>query len=383
MVEQVKRARPAGPAAERFADWDREMEHFAEQVAAKSTPAAAAAPNTRADQHDGRLLMPKPKLPSTGAPRAAAARKRSWTWPRTSSASWRRWTSSSGRWPWTSRSKDIEAMPDKSIVATLLNGAIRTSEQEEMAHLLRRKSQFIIAYGACAHLGGIPGLANQFSREQILRSSMKTTPTVVNEAEDPAAVDVQRQRPRRSRCRSFAMSCARSTRWWRWTITSPAARRRRRSPRRPWRAARRQAAAQGQRARAGHRAVRRVPAQGHQAHERQLHGIQASAPDADRPGALLPRPGHRVHGAGHARRLRGGLHRAATCPAPAASGPTSRVRDQGAEDPVVALRQCRRRKTRQEINSVLAGIPDPVGTFYRYGLAKSLLRRKVDLPDPT
>ena len=48
-------------------------------------------------------------------------------------------------------------MPDQSIVATLLNGAIRTSEQEEMAHLLRRKSQFMIAYGACSHSGGIPG----------------------------------------------------------------------------------------------------------------------------------------------------------------------------------------------------------------------------------
>ncbi len=48
-------------------------------------------------------------------------------------------------------------MADGSIAATLLNGAIRSSEQEEMAHLLRRKSQFLIAYGACAHLGGIPG----------------------------------------------------------------------------------------------------------------------------------------------------------------------------------------------------------------------------------
>jgi hypothetical protein len=28
---------------------------------------------------------------------------------------------------------------------------------------------------------------------------------------------------------------------------------------------------------------------------------------------------------------------------------------------------------------VLEGIPDPVGTFYRYGLAASMLRRKVDL----
>ena len=81
------------------------------------------------------------------------------------------------------KKKDVETMPDKSIVATLINGAIRTSEQEEMAHLLRRKSQLIIAYGACAHTGGIPGLANQFSREQLLRFVYEETPTIVNEAQ--------------------------------------------------------------------------------------------------------------------------------------------------------------------------------------------------------
>ena len=32
-----------------------------------------------------------------------------------------------------------------------------------------------------------------------------------------------------------------------------------------------------------------------------------------------------------------------------------------------------------EIDAVLDGIPDPVGTFYRYGLARSLLRRRTDL----
>ena len=77
--------------------------------------------------------------------------------------------------------KDIEAMPDQSIVATLLNGAIRSAEQEEMARLLRRKSQFLIAYGACATSGGIPGLANQFSREQILQFNYEDAPSVVNE----------------------------------------------------------------------------------------------------------------------------------------------------------------------------------------------------------
>jgi len=72
-------------------------------------------------------------------------------------------------------------MPDKSIVATLLNGAIRSSEQEEMAVMLRRKSQYLIAYGSCAHMGGIPGMANQFEREQILKFNYEDAPTVVNE----------------------------------------------------------------------------------------------------------------------------------------------------------------------------------------------------------
>ena len=93
--------------------------------------------------------------------------------------------------------KDIEAMPDKSIVATLLNGAIRTTEQEEMARLLRRKSQYLIAYGACAHLGGIPGLANQFPREQILKFNYEDAPDHGERAEDAAAADVHRERPRR------------------------------------------------------------------------------------------------------------------------------------------------------------------------------------------
>ena len=60
-------------------------------------------------------------------------------------------------------------------------------------------------------------------------------------------------------------------------------------------------------------------------------------------------------------------------------GPTSRVRDQGAK---ILSSLCANLAAKEEpqIQSVLAGIPDPVGTFYRYGLAKSILRRKVNLP---
>jgi F420-non-reducing hydrogenase small subunit len=63
--------------------------------------------------------------------------------------------------------KDIENMADQSIDLTLFNGAIRNSENERLAKLLRKKSKILIAYGACAHMGGIPGLANFSNRESI------------------------------------------------------------------------------------------------------------------------------------------------------------------------------------------------------------------------
>jgi len=63
--------------------------------------------------------------------------------------------------------KDVEAMHDKSIDCCLFNGAIRNSEQEHMAKMLRAKAKVMIAYGACAYGGGIPGLANLFNRQSI------------------------------------------------------------------------------------------------------------------------------------------------------------------------------------------------------------------------
>jgi F420-non-reducing hydrogenase small subunit len=76
--------------------------------------------------------------------------------------------------------KDVEAMPDKSIAVTFINGAIRLSEQEEMVKLLRQKSQLIVAFGSCAHLGGVPGLANFWDRESIFNRAYKTTPSTHN-----------------------------------------------------------------------------------------------------------------------------------------------------------------------------------------------------------
>ncbi len=67
--------------------------------------------------------------------------------------------------------EDVEAMADGEMAVCFVNGAIRSSEQREMAELCRRKSQLLVAFGSCSHTGGIPGLANLYSLESVLQSS--------------------------------------------------------------------------------------------------------------------------------------------------------------------------------------------------------------------
>lgn len=76
--------------------------------------------------------------------------------------------------------KDVEAMADGAITVSFINGAIRTTEQLEMAHLLRKKSQFVIAFGSCAQTGGIPGLANMYGREEIFQTVYLQSVSTVN-----------------------------------------------------------------------------------------------------------------------------------------------------------------------------------------------------------
>lgn len=73
--------------------------------------------------------------------------------------------------------KDVEAMEDGSILLTLFNGGIRTDENEHIAKLLRKKSQILVAFGACAAEGGNPGLANFSSMDQILDTVYSTVST--------------------------------------------------------------------------------------------------------------------------------------------------------------------------------------------------------------
>ncbi len=78
--------------------------------------------------------------------------------------------------------EDVEKMPDDYIDITLFNGAVRNSENELLAVLLRQKSKILVAYGSCAHMGGIPGLANFSNREELFQRVYEECESTVNPA---------------------------------------------------------------------------------------------------------------------------------------------------------------------------------------------------------
>jgi len=76
--------------------------------------------------------------------------------------------------------QDLEAMKEGEIAAALINGAIRMHEQEHIARLLREKSKLVIAHGSCAHLGGVVGLANFYTRDDLLARAYREVPSLLN-----------------------------------------------------------------------------------------------------------------------------------------------------------------------------------------------------------
>lgn len=62
----------------------------------------------------------------------------------------------------------LDDFEENEIDLCVFNGAIVTDEHEEMAEKLRKKSEVLVGFGSCSHLGGIPGLGNFFTKNEIL-----------------------------------------------------------------------------------------------------------------------------------------------------------------------------------------------------------------------
>ncbi|HEB33337.1 MAG TPA: oxidoreductase [Spirochaetes bacterium] len=75
---------------------------------------------------------------------------------------------------------DVESLADQEITAALINGGIQNTHQEHIARMLREKSKYVIAFGSCACMGGVPSLANLTNKQEIYNVSYLDSPTVVN-----------------------------------------------------------------------------------------------------------------------------------------------------------------------------------------------------------
>jgi len=75
---------------------------------------------------------------------------------------------------------DVRAWDVGEVTVAFINGAVRLSEQREWVELLREKCPLVVAFGSCAHMGGIPGLANATNREDILANKYLRAPTMDN-----------------------------------------------------------------------------------------------------------------------------------------------------------------------------------------------------------
>ncbi|MBP2144450.1 F420-non-reducing hydrogenase small subunit [Methanococcus voltae] len=75
---------------------------------------------------------------------------------------------------------DVKEIPDDIDVA-LIEGGVRNEENLHIAKEMRKKAKVVIAFGTCAVYGGIPGMGNLYSNEELLEKAYKTTITTKND----------------------------------------------------------------------------------------------------------------------------------------------------------------------------------------------------------
>lgn len=85
-------------------------------------------------------------------------------------------------WPtaFDQKLKEFIQLPDGSVDLGFYHGSIANEENKEIAELLRKKTKTIIAFGACACHGGVPGLANLTTTKELFATVYKETPSTEN-----------------------------------------------------------------------------------------------------------------------------------------------------------------------------------------------------------
>ena len=275
------------------------------------------------------------------------------------------------------KARDVEKMPDGHIDVCLFNGSVRTSEQEYMAKLLRQKSKVLVAFGSCAGEGCIPGLANLTNRQEIFDTVYKQTPSTDNPDEIvplpesdadgfrltlPVFYDTVRTLGQTVAVDYFLPGCPpEAPRIWD-AITAIL------SNKLP---------PPGSVIGATTTCCDECPRQRNEKKIKQFKRTWQVIPDADtcllEQGLLCAGPATRAGC--------GALCPQVHMPCLGCYGPNAGVEDQGARL-MTALASVIDATDPDEIDRIVQeGIPDPVGTLYRFSLPRSLLRRAALVPD--
>ena len=274
--------------------------------------------------------------------------------------------------------KDVEAMPDQYIDVCFFNGSIRTSEQEYMAKLLRQKSKILVAYGACAHLGGVPGLANLHDRKEIFEKVYTKTFSTNNsndtfpqpkvrvkegELEIPEFYDTVRTLDQTVDVDYYVPGCPPAVERTLFAL---------------------EAIAKGELPPKGSvlaplkSVCDECPKKKENKKISRIYRVYEKIPDPEKclleQGILCMGPATR--GGCVARCLKVDM------PCSGCGGPCPNVPEQGAAmisalASILGLEEKKEKYTEEEVEELVNQIKDPVGTFYMYALPASILRRKV------
>ncbi|MGQ9734443.1 MAG: oxidoreductase [Candidatus Bipolaricaulia bacterium] len=273
--------------------------------------------------------------------------------------------------------EDVEKLADGSLAAAFINGSIRLSEHEEMAHLLRRKAQVLIAYGSCAHLGGVPGLANLHDRGSIFQYVYKDAPSVSNpagiypqerfsanegELELPAFFDTVKALDQVVEVDYYVPGCPPTPKV---TLAAIEALFGGELP-----------PQKGTVLGAGTRALcHECPLNETKPEKLLLDGFKRVHEAIPEPNKCLLAQGFLCLGPA-TREGCGALCISANMPCTGCFGPLDRVRDFGAKA-LSEVASILNLNDEQEIEKALERMVDPVGTFYRYSLPRSFLKRRI------
>jgi F420-non-reducing hydrogenase small subunit len=274
--------------------------------------------------------------------------------------------------------KDVENMPDEYIDVCFFNGAIRTEEQEYMAKLLKQKSKVLVAYGACSHLGGIPGLANIANKQEVFEKAYIQTFSTNNpnkvlpktrvkvpegELELPEFYDTVKTLDQVVEVDYYVPGCPPAVERTVFAL---------------------EAIAKGELPPKGSvlaplkSVCDECPRKREEKKISKIYRVYEKVPDSER--CLLEQGivcmGPATRGGCGARCLKVGM------PCTGCGGPCPNAPEQGAAmisalASILGLEEEKEKYTEEEVEKLISQIKDPIGTFYMYALPASILRRKV------